>query len=438
MKHVISLIVLIFSFSFAWSQSSEKLKKEQERLDKKISNTKSLLNKTKNQSKSTLNELRLAEKQLEFRESLLDNINHQIRGAELKIAERDIQVKQLAKRIVKMKEQYRKMLLYAYKHRNNIGKVMYIFSANNYFEAIRRKKYLERIGALQKKQFLIIKQNEKLIREEIHKIESDKTNKQQLVVEKQKEKEEILQDKKRKEDVYNKIKGEENKLLAQLNEDERKKAQLKQKIANAIQKEIAEAEAKRKKAEAAEKTKATTAKTSSGNKGTSTTNKKTTETSAGTAAKTIKFEETKELSLNNNFESNKGRLPWPVTSGTITENFGKNPHASLKDVYTNNNGLDIAAPKSSSVRAIFEGEVTSIVSIPGAGKLVIIKHGNYRSVYCNLLETFVSIGSKVSTKQQIGKLLVKDGEGVSVLHFELHVVNGNNVQVLNPNGWIAR
>ena len=121
----------------------------------------------------------------------------------------------------------------------------------------------------------------------------------------------------------------------------------------------------------------------------------------------------------------------------MTEGFGKNPHPTLDNVFTNNNGIDISSPKNAQVRAVFEGEVTSVLSIPGAGKVVIIKHGNYRTVYSNLQDTYVKSGSKVSTKQAIGSLLVSDGASVSVAHFEIHQVVGTLVQCLNPSLWVS-
>jgi murein DD-endopeptidase MepM/ murein hydrolase activator NlpD len=130
-------------------------------------------------------------------------------------------------------------------------------------------------------------------------------------------------------------------------------------------------------------------------------------------------------------------LPWPVEKGTITEGFGRNNHPTLPNVVTNNNGIDISAPKNAQVRAVFEGEVTSVLNIPGAGKVVIIKHGNYRTVYSNLQDTYVSAGSKVSTKQAIGSLLNKENSSVSLAHFEIHQVVGTVVNCLNPSLWVA-
>lgn len=430
--------------------SSEKLKKEQDKLEKKISNTKSLLNRTKTNTEASLNELKIINNQIEFRENLLKNFDNQIRGAELKLSKKGAQINSLRKKLAKLKIQYRKLLIYAYKHRNKYGKMMYIFSSNSYNQAIKRNKYLQKIAEIQQKQFLIIRQYEGLIKTEISSIEQEKVSKLKMLEEKKEEKAQIEHDKKKKEQVYQKFKTEESKLMTQLKEDERKKEILKEKISLAIKKEIANAEKKARqaaeKAERAEREKKkaealAAEKTSSSTKTESVSESNTASTTTSTSSKAaLNFaEKNKEsIALGKGFENNKGRLPWPVDKGTITEGFGRNAHPTLENVYTNNNGIDISTPQNAQVRAVFEGEVTSVINILGSGKVVIIKHGNYRTVYSNLQETYVTVGSKVSTKQVIGSLTVPQGSSVSVAHFEVHVVNGSSVQSLNPSLWVAR
>lgn len=419
------LLVTVYSFG----QTSEKLKKEQEKLENKIKNTKLLLDKTKNNTQASLNELKLLDNQVRFREELVRNYDHQIRGAELTIVKKDQQIKALEEKIAQLKEQYRKLLIYTYKKRNKYGKIMYLFSANSYFEAVKRKKYLESIRELQQKQYLVIKQNQQLINRQIQSIDKEKRQKMLVLDEKKKEKQQILADKQKQEDVYKGFKSEESKLLAQLREEEKQKAVLKEQIAIAIRKEIAAAEEKRRREEEARR-KAEAARKIAEAKNNATT---------PPAAPTVAMNEAKEGSLvSKSFEANKGSLPWPVDKGSITENFGRNPHPTLENVFTNNNGIDISSPKNAEVRSVFEGEVTSVLNIPGAGKVLIIKHGNYRTVYSNLQNTYVSVGDKVSSKQAIGSLLVKPGESLSVVHFEIHQVVGSNVQSLNPALWVDR
>jgi septal ring factor EnvC (AmiA/AmiB activator) len=430
------IMLALATFTDSHAQTSEKLKKEQQRLEKKISNTKSLLRKTKDNTEASLNSLRLIDNQIKFREELVSNFDNQVRTAEIRIKQKDMEINKLHVRISTLKDQYRKLLLYAYKHRNKFGKMMFIFSSSNYYEAIKRNAYMQKIAEIQRKQFNVIRQHQRLIGQQIHEMSKDRNLKVQILEEKKQEKVTIEKDKKKQEVIYNKFRQEEGKLMAQLKEDERKKEGLKQQINAAIQKEIALAEEKRRKAEEAAAAKKKAAS--------NTANTKTSETKSNTSItetipekKEVAYTETKEsAALSKSFEGNKGKLPWPVEKGSVTEGYGRNAHPTLDNVYTNNNGIDISTPRGATARSVFEGEVTSVLNIPGAGKVVIIKHGNYRTVYSNLQETYVKSGSKVSTKQAIGTLLIKDGE--SVVHFEIHQVLGTAVQCLNPSLWVSR
>ena len=427
MRNVINIFLLLLVASVAFSQkSSEKLKQEQSRLEAKIKSTKILLQKSQSQTMNSLQELRVLQNQIKFREQLLRNYDNQVRSAELNIQYKESQISGLQEKIKRMKLQYKKLLVYAYKHRNKFGKMMYIFSSESYYEALKRGKYLNQIAELQRKQFDRIKQNQLLISEEKKAIDSEKAQKIAMLAEKKKEKQAIENDKKKQELVYLKFKEEESEILAKLRKDEQKKEVLRQKINAAIRREIAEAEAKRRREEEARR------------KREAEVNKANSNTKPTISESTPTFEETKEAGIiSKKFEGNKGRLPWPVSKGTITEGFGKNPHPTLKGVYTNNNGIDISTPRNAMVRAVFNGEVTSVLNIPGAGKVVIIKHGSYRTVYSNLKEVFVSNGDKIKTKKAIGTLLSKDGQELSIAHFEIHKVDGTNVSCLNPSLWIA-
>ncbi|HRT54533.1 MAG TPA: peptidoglycan DD-metalloendopeptidase family protein, partial [Flavobacteriales bacterium] len=163
-------------------------------------------------------------------------------------------------------------------------------------------------------------------------------------------------------------------------------------------------------------------------------------TTSGGAASTGKLElsltpEARELG--SDFEKNKGKLPWPVAKGTITEGYGEHDHPVLRGVKTYNNGIDITCEKGAPVRAIFRGEVSSVIVIPGAGKAVVISHGAYRTVYSNLRESSVSKGQKVDTKQTVGTVLTN--EDGSTAHIEIWKITaaGDLVKV-DPGQWIYR
>ena len=425
MKNVINLLLFLSLTWHSFAQQDQKqLKREQQKLEKRISNTKKLLSKVKNNSQASLNEIRLIENQIKSREALVNLFDNQVRTAEMKIVQKKIEIKRLRAKLSSLKDQYRKMFLYAYKHRGNYNKVMYLLASSDYNEALRRNRYLKKVAKVQRKQAALIKQHQQLIYKEINQIDKEKQIKQQALLEKQNERQLIEKDKVKKEKSYQKFKKEEQALVSQLKEDERKKIQLKKQIDAAIRADIAKEQAREaaRKAEQVkkqEKTPTTTAPTNS------------------PAPKRVATPvSTEGAAIGKSFETNRGRLPWPVDNGSVTEKFGRNYHPTLSGIEWNNNGIDITCNKGSRVRAVFEGEVTTVFSVPGAGKVVIVKHGAYRTVYGNLAETFVGVGSKVSTKQAIGTLLNDDG--VSVCHFEVHQVVGVNPITLNPSLWIGR
>ena len=447
MKLVIKLFLLTLLIGLpitGFSQkNSEKLRKEQERLEKSITVTKGLLKKAKSNTEATLSELRVLENQVNYREELLKNFDSQIRSTELKIDEKKQQIVQLEEKLELLVFQYKQLLLYAYKHRSKEGQWMYVFAAKNYNEAVKRKKYLIKIAELQRKQKQIILQHQRLISNEKTTLEKEKQSKITIAEQKKLEKEDLLVDKKEQEKNYDKLKKAENKLAAEMKLIENKKIILKQRIKEAISTELAAEEARRKANERKNTQKNVTNNTVSNTSNAKVTSSEKTNTTVSsttteTPKRTITISETREVELNQSFESNRGRLPWPVERGTITEGYGRQLHPKLKEIYTNNNGVDISTHRNANVRSVFDGEVTSVLSIPGAGKIVIIKHGNYRTVYSNLQEVYVSVGTKVKTKQAVGSLLSIDGEALSVSHFEIHQVSNGQINRMNPSSWITR
>ena len=440
MKSVISLFLIFIICSNAHGQvKSEKLQKEQKIIEKKISQTKALLDKVKNNTKNSFTELKLLDKQIKNREELVRIYDGQVRVAEIKVIEKENEIKQLVTRLDNLKQQYKKMIFFAYKNRNKAGRLMFLLSSNSYNEAQKRNLYLKKVANLQRKQVGLIKQHQGLINDEIVSIKEEKTSKELALNEKKSEREKIEYDKSLKEKSHLKFKQEEDKLYALLKEDEKKKTELKSRINAAIKAEIAAANEVERKKEAdrvlAEQAAAAKRET----------NKKDVKSDAVPTEKKKEQEKTVKKVLpistegaiaGKNFEANKGRLPSPVSNGTITEKYGKNPHPTLAGVFTNNNGIDITCIANSKARAVFEGVVSAVINVNGAGKVVIIKHANFRTVYSNLQESSVKLGDKITAKQEIGTIMLDNGS-VSIFHFEIHMVVGLETQSLNPSLWIS-
>jgi septal ring factor EnvC (AmiA/AmiB activator) len=440
MKSVISLFLIFIICSVAHGQvKSEKLQKEQKIIEKKISQTKALLDKVKNNAKNSFTELKLLDKQIKNREELVRIYDGQVRVAEIKVIEKENEIKQLVTRLDNLKQQYKKMIFFAYKNRNKAGRLMFLLSSNSYNEAQKRNVYLKKVANLQRKQVGLIKQHQGLINDEIVSIKEEKTSKEIALNEKKSEREKIEYDKSLKEKSHLKFKQEEDKLYALLKEDEKKKTELKSRINAAIKAEIAAAneverkkEAERVLAEQAAAAKKETKKKDVKSDVVPTEKKKEPEKTV----KPVLPISSEGAIVGKNFEANKGRLPSPVSNGTITEKYGKNPHPTLAGVFTNNNGIDITCIANSKARAVFEGIVSAVINVNGAGKVVIIKHANFRTVYSNLQESSVKLGDKITSKQEIGTIMLDNGS-VSIFHFEIHMVVGLDTQSLNPSLWIS-
>lgn len=432
---LIGLTILLSQFS--WSQGNKKaqLEKEQRQIENRIQNTKKMLGKTENDLRNRTVELQLIERNLTLREQLVRNIDQQIRSTEQRIGELETSMTQLNSKTSILKKQYSEMVVYAYKNRGSLNKLMFVFSSDNFNQALKRAMYLEKINEVRTRQVQLIRSNQEQLLVERQELENAKLNAIQLAESKKQERAILLEDKQKQQEVFNVVKAEEASLRARLQDDEKKKAQVQRKIQDAIQEEI-EAERKkeieRQKEIQRQKDREAQANQNPGSKPTDPKPDKPT-----TTTKPDEFGLTPEAKLaGNNFAANKGRLPYPVGVGSIVERFGRNAHPTISNVYTNNNGIDISTNRGAEVRSVFEGEVSSVIAIPGAGKAVILSHGNYRTVYANLQDVYVTKGTKVSHKHLLGSLLAQGN--ISILHFEIHVINGASPQKLNPELWLSK
>jgi murein hydrolase activator len=437
---LITLLFLVFSLGTFAQQKSEKLKEEQARLEAQINSTKKLLSAAQRDAQTSFQELKLVEQNIRYREQLLQNIDQQIKANEIRIKEIEQSLASLNGKIESLKNQYKAMVFYAYRKRNKYDRIMFIFSSESFNQAFKRMVYLEKIKEIRQRQVMLIRQNQELLAKESQELKIQRERALQLADAKTKEKDALLVDKENQQLMYNEFKAREGELMAKLREEERKKATLQAEIKKAIAREIEEAEKARKKAEAEriakEKAAREKAEREAREKGLPVPDKPK-EDPKPVAENAFGLTPEARL-IGNDFVANKGKLPYPVETGTITEKFGRNPHPTLPGIETYNNGIDISTTKGANVRAVFQGEVTSVITIPGAGKVVIIKHGNYRTVYSNLQDVYVDKGTKVNVKQVIGTLLPQGN--ISIAHFEIHEVKETTGKTaeLNPAFWLSK
>lgn len=419
------LLLCIVASGFAQSNSSaqrNELERKRKELSDKIQETKKVLEETKTKQKTTLSQLKVISNQIRTREQVINNVQDQIEVLNNQIDESRNVLDTLRADMRRLKEDYAQNILGAYKARNVYDKMMFIFSSSSFNQALKRIQYLNQYSDFRKQQAELIFRTQKEIIAQLNQMIAIKKDKMALIGMKEDEKKELEKDKQEESIVLGKLQQQESALRRQLAENERAAKKLNKAISDMIAREIEEArrkeeaEARRRAAEAAAKGAPAP--------------KEAAKPAAGVAKEMYLTPEAQKLS--NDFEGNKGVLPWPVEKGYISEVFGTHSHASLRGVMVNNNGVDIATQKGALVRAVFKGKVKSIFSIPGMGRIVLISHGRYFTAYAKLERVDVKEGQEVDTRQTIGSVLTNDDEDATEVHLEIWNMN----QKLNPELWL--
>jgi septal ring factor EnvC (AmiA/AmiB activator) len=424
---ILMVILCVYSYQAQKKVDTNKLKQKEKELQKKIENTKNLIKLTRNSEQLTIAEIAILNNQIAYREQLLANITFQMRKLEEEIEATKLQIIQIENSLNVLKAEYIKMLQYAYKTRHNEYDILYILSSESYSEAYYRMKYIEQYADYRIKQVEKIKQTQALLNTKIEELNKTKEEKKIVAENQEKEKENYVKDKDTQQQTLTKLKQNEQSLKAQLVEAEKQKAKIANDIKKAIEAAILE---EKKKAEAEAKKKAEAAAKNP---------KNTTTTKVTTPPKNVSLTETPESqALSKTFALNKGKLPWPVEKGEVTSSYGRRSHPEFAGLEIDEKGIGITTLKGATVRAVFDGEVSSVLVFSGAGKVVIISHGSYKSVYGNLQEVFVSKGDKVKTKQSIGKLMPSDNGTVSEAHLEIWKTVGSVPSTENPALWIFK
>lgn len=396
----IFLIGCLFSVTL-FGQSKTELEKKKKKLLSEINYTNKLLKETEKTKKNSLDQLNVLSTKINQRQALINTLSAQSMLLNKEIKKLEEEINRLEKTLQLLKDEYAKMIYYAFKNRSPYSKLMFVFAADNFNQAYKRLKYLQQYTDFRKEQVQNIIATKTELEKKIAALEEKKKEKQSIIVEKEMENQSLIGEKLKKQEVVQSLQSKEQELKKQLAEKRAASLKLQKAIERIIEEEI------RKAKEAAEK--------------------------AGKSSKGYPLTpEAQELS--NSFSANKGSLPWPVKEGVITEKFGQHPHPVLEGIMVNNNGIDISTTKNAMARAIFEGEVSSVAIIPGEGKVVMVRHGAYLTVYSYMSEVFVKKGDKVSTKQNLGVLVEQPGKSKSELHLEIW----KGLTKLNPEYWIYR
>ncbi|HKH61805.1 MAG TPA: peptidoglycan DD-metalloendopeptidase family protein [Flavitalea sp.] len=418
------LLVLVFTIMLAGvstAQNRSELEKQRSEIQREIEDVKRSLSQTKKNRKESLGQLALLQKKLRLREAAINNINQQINVIQGNINQSRNEISRLKRELDTLKVQYEKSVVYAYKNRSNYDFLNFIFSAASFNDALKRVEYLKSYRSYREQQSTNIKNTQALLQNKISTLELTRREQNEVLSKQQKEKMVLVEEKKEKDVVVSKLKSREKELSKELSSKQKADNKLRASIKAAIDREIRLARQKaleeenRKKAASPEVTRpaATVRK-------------------EDVAKKRSVFDDVPggEI-ISDNFEKNRGKLPWPVDKGHIKIGYGTYsiPETKLKG---NNPGLTLETEEGSSVKAIFDGDVISVFDVDGESN-VIIRHGKYFTTYGRLSSTSVSKGQKVKTGQVVGRASSnEDGNG------EIEFLLMEENRKLDPALWIRR
>jgi septal ring factor EnvC (AmiA/AmiB activator) len=421
-KALIIVVFLSFCASAfnAFGQSSKELKRKKEALQREIELAQRNLNKTTKGKKLTLGQINAIKAQIRLRQEKISTINSEIKNIDHKINENTNKVHNLQDRLAELKKDYAAMIRFAQRNKNAYDKMMFIFASKDFNQAYKRVKYLQQFGQYRKKQAAYIQGTQKQLSNQISALDKDLKSKSSLLKEQEGEKTKLDKNRSQQTAVLKKLSNQEKKFQQDIQRKRKQQAAVDREIRAAIAREIAAA---RKKAEEEERERErlAAAKAKAENKPAPAASKPKTTSEALKATP-------EAAKLSAAFENNRGSLPSPVATGYITAKFGA---YMVDQASARHDGVVFQTSEGAAVRAVFNGSVSAVFEKFGK-YYVLIKHGEYFTVYENLRSVAVSRGDKVSTKQTIGT--VATSEGIPELGFQIR--RGEVPQ--NPESWLAR
>ncbi len=392
-KNLILMLIFIVN-GYAFSQRSGDLRKERERIKEEIALIESLIDETKAKKKESATELKMINRKIDLTKSYITNIEYEIRRLALEIEENESLIGSLETDLENIKKEYARLIYNAYKNRKGENFLLYIMSSNSFNQAYKRIKYMQLYATYKKRQMNLIIAFEKVIRKKNEELSVSKLNRELIIREREKELLNVIRERQRSQTLINSLQRRERELLKEVEE--------KRGIAVRLEREIEKMIAEERR-----------------------------RLNAKSIYETLTPD---EKLLSNNFERNKGKLPWPTNKGVITGRFGIQQHPVLKNVKIRNDGIFISTVENEQARAIFDGEVSKVFSLPGSNFAVIVRHGNYYTLYHNLDEVYVKEGDKVLTKQRIGRVFTDRQRNETILQFQVW----REMEKSDPESWLSR
>lgn len=470
-KFLLSLIFISLT-SLMWGQTTqqEKLEARKAQIQKEIRENEKLLQTVKKKEKTAVNVIAIQSDKIKLKEKLINTTENQTKllGNDMYINQ--VKINKLKKELEILKADYAQMIVKSYKSRSEESRAMFLLSSENFLQAYKRAQYMKQYTNYRKMQGEEIKAKTGELIVYDKKLDVQKTAKQKLLIEKEKERLSLEEEKQEQEKLVESIKKDKNKITADIKKKQQESRQIDRQIDRLIRQAIAEANRKAAMERAMEKAKAEArakaeAEAKAKAKADAEANRKLAMEKAKPEPKTVsktvpkivpkpasiaelkirakeivssapvsssKIELTTETKLiADNFRANRGKLPWPVEKGFVSLGYGDQAHPVYKTLVVHNSGVEITTDPGASARAVFGGEVTSVIILSPINKAVMIQHGDFFTVYQNLSSVYVSKGDKVSTKQSIGKVRT-NSEGKTIIKFLIL----QNTTYNNPQSWL--
>ncbi len=412
MKRLFFSIPAILLMALIWVAPAEaqtkktraQLESEKREVQERLKEFDRILRRTTATKKATIGELNAITRQFQAQNKLVNTLDREVKLINQEIAETESKIKKNEQELIDLKEEYARMIYNASKMNRGLSIVAFVFSSSNFNQLYMRMRYLKQYTDSRKQQAVQIEKLTAELAEQRVLLDSKKDEKVAVLAEAEKERAKLQAMRKERQGVVNTLTSKERQVQNQIAQTKKQQAQLEKMITEVIAEEIRRAEA------AARKENPTVKK------------------SAGSSMPLTP----EAAALSSSFAGNKGKLPWPVATGIVSQRYGTHAHPTLKGITTENDGLDIRTEPGSKVRSVFDGTVTKITNMPGYGGTIIIKHGEYYTMYSKLKTISVKSGQKVVAKDIIGEVATQ-ADGQTEVHFQ----TWKGLTKMNPATWIA-
>ena len=396
MKSLIKIILILWAYGGLQAQNKTQLKNQKKKLLEEIEWSNSALKETQKNKTLSYNQLKTLKQKIAIRTQLIQTIQREIESIKEEIEANEEKKKVLESDLLLLKDSYAVLIEQAYKSQKHFNRILFLLSSKDFQQAYKRASYIKQISEYRQQQAREIEKKQDHLEKSILVLQKQQQIKQNLIDNKQLEKELLNQQQQQQKISVAALSKKEKELKEILNTKKKKRKKIQKEIERIIAEEL------RKKTDLSAKK---------------------------------DFASTPEaITLSNSFKLNKGKLPWPVAKGLVISKFGKQRHPVLTGITVENNGIEIATEAHSSCRNIFKGKVSSVLTMPNGIKVVMVRHGEYISVYSNLSEVYVEKGEQVDTKDQIGIVFTSKQENTTIIDFQLW----KGALKLNPLHWLMK